>query len=150
MIGPGEETQDLRAKLTEEAVTLAARINAQSEQAERLRDLAERIETRTAEDRSALADLEGVLGEAAQLGLDDLDRRLGGQRLERVAIRLLEEHHGADGEIHYRAWFDLIRDAGYEVSGKNPLGTLLAQLNRSDSVERVGRRTGRYRLRLAA
>lgn len=145
-----EEPGDLRARLTEEATTLSARIRAQLEQAQRLRSLAERIEVRTAEDRHALSDLEGVLGEAAQLGIDDLDRRLGGQRLERVAIRLLRERFDAGQEIHYRAWFDLICEAGYEVSGKNPLGTFLAQLNRSTEVERVGNRSGLYRLRLVA
>jgi hypothetical protein len=150
MSHPREESESLRKRLTQEAAALASCIRAQSEQAERLRALAERIETRTAEDRNALADLEGVLGASAQLGIDDFDRRLGGQRLERVAIRLLEEHPGAAEEIHYRAWFDLIREAGYEISGKNPLGTLLAQLNRSDAVERVGNRTGLYRLRLVA
>lgn len=145
-----EESGTFRARLTEEAATLSARIRAQSDQAQRLRGLAERIEARTAEDRHALSDLEGVLGEAAQLGIDDLDRRLGGQRLERVAIRLLSERFDAGQEIHYRAWFDLIREAGYEVSGKNPLGTFLAQLNRSAAVERVGKRSGLYRLRLVA
>ena len=145
-----EELGTLRARLTEEAAALSARIRAQSEQAQRLRGLAERIEARTSEDRHALSDLEGVLGEAAQLGIDDLDRRLGGQRLERVAIRLLRERSGDGREIHYREWFDLIREAGYEVSGKNPLGTLLAQLNRSTAVERVGNRSGLYRLRLVA
>lgn len=145
-----EEPGDLRARLTEEAAALAARIRAQSEQAQRLRGLAERIEARTAEDRHALGDLEGVLGEAAQLGIDDFDRRLGGQRLERVAIRLLRERFDSGQEIHYREWFDLVREAGYEVSGKNPLGTFLAQLNRSTAVERVGKRSGLYRLRLVA
>ena len=145
-----EEPEDLLARLTEEAAALVARIRAQSEQAQRLRGLAERIETRTAEDRHALSDLEGVLGEAAQLGIDDFDRRLGGQRLERIAIRLLRERVDSGQEIHYREWFDLIREAGYEVSGKNPLGTFLAQLNRSTAVERVGKRSGRYRLCLVA
>jgi hypothetical protein len=145
-----EKLGDFRARLTEEAVTLSARIRAQSEQAQRLRSLAERIEARTAEDRHALRDLEGVLGEAAQLGIDDFDRRLGGQRLERVAIRLLREQFDVGQQIHYRAWFELIREAGYEVTGKNPLGTFLAQLNRSTAVERVGNRSGLYRLRLVA
>jgi hypothetical protein len=67
-----------------------------------------------------------------------------------VAIRLLKEQPEAAAGIHYREWFDLIREAGYQVSGQNPLGTFLAQLNRSSAVERVGSRTGRYRLRLAS
>lgn len=141
---------NLTNALIQEAATLARRIESQTEQAERLRDLAERIEHQTQADLHALHDLEGLLGESTQLRIDDLDKRLGGQRLERVAIRLLKEHPEAAAGIHYREWFDLIRDAGYQVSGRKPLGTFLAQINRSDAVERVGTRTGRYRLRLVA
>lgn len=145
-----EESPNLKDALVAEAAALANRIEAQAEQAERLRSLAERIEQQTEEDRHHLHDLHGILGEAVQLRIDDLDRRLGGQRLERVAIRLLQERPEAAAGIHYREWFDLVREAGYQVSGQNPLGTFLAQLSRSDAVERVGARTGRYRLRLVA
>jgi hypothetical protein len=142
----------VRDGLLREARALAARIQAQAEQADRLRALAARIDGQTAEDRQALQDLEGLLGEATQLGIDDFDQRLGGQRLERVAVRLLREREraGEQVEIHYREWFDLLRSAGHEVAGKNPLGTFLAQLNRSVAIERVGSRTGRYRLRAVA
>jgi hypothetical protein len=145
-----EEPPTLKDALVAEAAALARRIEAQTEQAERLRALAGRIERQTEEDRHALHDLHGILGASVQLRIDDLDRRLGGQRLERVAIRLLKERPEATAGIHYREWFDLIREAGYQVSGQNPLGTFLAQLNRSSAVERVGSRTGRYRLRLAS
>jgi hypothetical protein len=141
---------NLKEALVDEAAALARRIDAQAQQAERLRALAERIERQTEQDRHALHDLHGILGEASQLRIDDLDRRLGGQRLERVAIRILEQRPEAGSGIHYREWFDLIREAGYEISGQNPLGTFLAQLNRSEAIERVGSRTGRYRLRLAS
>ena len=140
----------LKDAVVAEAVALANRIEAQMRQVDRLRVLADRIEQRTTEDRHALHDLEDLLGESTQLRIDDLDKRLGGQRLERVAIRLLEERPRAALGIHYREWFDLVQEAGYQVSGKKPLGTFLAQINRSDAVERVGTRTGRYRLRLVA
>jgi hypothetical protein len=144
------ELPHLKDALVSEAAALAHRIEAQTSQVERLRALADRIERQTAEDRHALHDLHGILGESVQLRIDDLDRWLGGQRLERVAIHLLEGRPDATVGIHYREWFDLIREAGYRVSGQNPLGTFLAQLNRSSAVERVGRRTGRYRLRVAS
>jgi hypothetical protein len=147
---PGNHPQTVNEQLLEEARTLTLRIEAQTEQVERLRILAEKIERKTEEDRDALRDLQGVLGEASQLRIDDLDKRLGGQRLERVAIRLLKDRPEPMEEIHYREWFDLIREAGYKVSGQNPLGTFLAQLNRSDAIERVGHRSGRYRLRIAS
>jgi hypothetical protein len=143
-------TATLKEALLDEASALARRIEVQAEQAQRLRALADRIELQTDQDRDALKDLQGLLGEAAQLRIDDLDRRLGGQRLERVAIRLLEERPDAAAGIHYREWFDLVQEAGYQVSGQDPLGTFLAQLNRSSAVESLGRRTGRYRLRIAS
>lgn len=135
--------------LCQEAAALAQKIVAQAEQADRLRMLAERVDQQSAFDRQNLAELEGVLGDAAQLAIDDLDLRLRGQRLERVAIRILRESPRATADIHYREWFELIRAEGYQVSGRNPLGTFLSQLSRSEAVERVGRRSGRYRLRLA-
>jgi hypothetical protein len=143
------DSNSIRSELVNEARALGARIEAQREQAERLRVLAERIDSQTAVDEAALRDLKGALGEAAQLVIDDLDRRLGGQRLERVAIRLLRDRHGDAVEIHYREWFDLIRDGGYQVNGRDPLSTFLAQLNRSALVESAGPRSGRYRLRAA-
>ena len=148
---PVEELRGpLRDLLLQEAAALTRKIAAQTDQADRLRLLAARVEEQNVLDRQNLAELEAVLGEAAQLAIDDLDQLLRGQRLERVAIRLLRESHGADAVIHYREWFDLLRAEGYRVSGRNPLGTFLSQLNRSNSVERVGRRTGKYRLRVAA
>jgi hypothetical protein len=140
----------LRDLLCQEAAALAQKITAQTEQAERLRGLADRVDAQSAQDRQNLAELEGVLGEASQLVIDDLDRYLRGQRLERVAIRVLQESRGEAAEIHYREWFELVRNEGYQVSGRNPLGTFLSQLNRSSVVEQVGRRSGRYRLCLAA
>jgi hypothetical protein len=132
-----------------EAVALARRIEAQAEQAERLRLLADRISEQTERDRSLLAELEQALGRGVQLSLDDLDGRLRGQRLLDVAIKLLEEQVGRGQEIHYREWFQLLIEHGYRVGGKDPLGTFLAQINRSEAVESLGKRTGRYRLRAA-
>jgi hypothetical protein len=140
----------LKEGLLEEAKALAQRIRAQAEQAERLRLLADRIDARTAEDQLALEELQGVLGVAAQLNIDDLDERLGGRRLERVAIRVLERHAGPGAEIHYREWFNLLAAEGHRVAGRKPIGTFLAQLNRSERITRIGSRTGRYRLRVAA
>jgi hypothetical protein len=143
-------SQTLKHAIADEVLAIKRRIEAQSEQVERLRHLIERIEDKIREDSADLADLQGALGEAAELRIDDLDQRLGGQRLERVAIRLLEEQPQLGSEIHYKEWFDLITEAGYKVTGRNPLGTFLAQLSRSPAIEPIGHRTGRYRLRLLA
>lgn len=135
--------------LLSEAVALARRVEAQAEQAERLRLLADRIDDQTQRERSLLEQLEGALGRSVQLSIDDIDGRLKGQRLLDVAIKLLDEQVGRGQEVHYRDWFQLLQNHGYRVGGKDPLGTFLAQINRAEAVEKVGKRTGRYRLRAA-
>jgi hypothetical protein len=132
-----------------EAVALTRRIEAQAEQAERLRSLADRIDEQTQRDRALLEQLESALGRSVQMSIDDLDGRLRGQRLLDVAVTLLEEKLGKGQDIHYRDWFHLLQSHGYRVGGKDPLGTFLAQINRAEAVESVGKRTGRYRLRVA-
>jgi hypothetical protein len=146
---PNALPDSLDQAMLEEAVALARRIEAQAEQAERLRLLADRVDDQTQRDRSLLSELEGALGRAVQLSLDDLDGRLRGQRLLDVSLKLLEEKLGKGQEIHYRQWFQLLQEHGYRVGGKDPLATFLAQINRSDAVESLGKRTGRYRLRAA-
>lgn len=128
---------------------MAIRVREGRERADRLRALAEHSEAQAARDEQLLAELEAALGLADQLRLDDLDPRLGGQRLEQIAVELLRQQRQFGDTIHYRDWFALIRKAGYEVTGKDPLATFLTQLRRSDSVESVGRRSGLYRLRVA-
>lgn len=145
---PAEESpKNLDEALLSEAIALARRIEAQVEQAERLRHLADRIDDQTYRDRRLLEQLEGALGRSVQLSIDDLDGRLRGQRLLDVAIQLLEEQIGRGQEIHYRDWFQLLQNHGYRVGGKDPLGTFLAQINRAEAVESVGKRSGRYRLK---
>ena len=78
--------------------------------------------------------------------LEDANLRLRGRRLEEVALAVLAEERGAGIEVHYREWFDLLRERGHLVAGKAPINTFLAQINRSRSVEPVGNRSGRYRL----
>lgn len=146
---PGEPSKTLDQALLSEAVALTRRIEAQAEQAERLRLLADRIDDQTQRERSLLEKLESALGRSVQLSIDDIDGRLRGQRLLDVAIKLLEEQVGRGQEVHYRDWFQLLQNHGYRVGGKDPLGTFLAQINRAEVVEKVGKRTGRYRLRAA-
>jgi hypothetical protein len=145
----GEPSKTLDQALLGEAVALARRIEAQAEQAERLRLLADRIDEQTQRERSLLEQLESALGRSVQLSIDDIDGRLRGQRLLDVAIKLLDEQVGRGQPVHYRDWFQLLQSHGYRVGGKDPLGTFLAQINRAEAVEKVGKRTGRYRLRAA-
>lgn len=128
---------------------MAARVREGRQRADRLRALAEHCETQAARDEQLLAELEAALGLATQLRLEDLNSRLGGHRLEEVAVQLLNQERQFGEAIHYREWFALIVRAGYEVAGRDPLATFLAQLRRSEAVEAVGRRSGLYRLRVA-
>ena len=139
----------LDQSLMAEALALARRVEAQVDQAERLRNFADRIEEQTGRDQHLLEELEGALGQAVQMSIDDLDGRLRGQRLQEIAIRVLEEHLGRGSEIHYRQWFALLRDNGYRVAGRDPLATFLSQISRAEAVESAGNRSGRYRLRAA-
>ena len=135
--------------LADEFAHLARRIAEARERAARLRDLCDHLEAQADRDERVLGDLEAALGRAAQLRIEDLDPRLRGHRLEEIAIELLRRQPEF-GAIHYRDWFNLLRRAGHHVAGKDPLATFLAQLNRSTAVERVGHRSGLYRLRNAA
>ncbi len=94
--------------------------------------------------------IDSVLGRSPQLRLEEADLRLRGRRLEEVAIAVLADQRGPEAEVHYRDWFELLRSNGHLVAGKHPLNTFLTQINRSAAIEKVGRRTGRYRLSLAA
>lgn len=135
--------------LRREYRSLEARVAQGRERADRLRELAERAQAQVLGDEKLLRDLAGVLGLSAQTCMDDIDDRLRGQRLREVAIQVLRDRHESGTPIHYRAWFDLVRDQGYAVAGKDPLATFLAQVSRADEIQPVGRRSGLYLLRAA-
>lgn len=136
--------------LAEEYRRLAGQVAEQRERATGLRALADHAEAQADRDERALAEIGSVIGMSAQLCLDDLDPRLRGPRLEAIAVDLLRHEAIATDGIHYREWFALLRRAGHHVAGKDPLATFLAQINRSPVIERLGQRSGRYRLRAVA
>jgi hypothetical protein len=136
--------------LLEERRRLLARLEEEREQLEIVEKLTGNLNERIAGDERLLSDIESALGKNPQLQLADSDLRLRGRRLEAVAIELLAKERGDDAEVHYREWFELLRSHGHLVAGKKPIDTFLAQLGRSENVERMGRRTGLYRLRQSA
>lgn len=125
---------------------LLGRIEQTREQIEGMRKIVEELERRLGQDEHVLREIDEVLGREPQLRLDDAHVRLRGKRLEDVALEVLTEERGANAEVHYREWFELLRQRGLLVAGKEPVNTFLAQINRSGAVERIGRRSGRYRL----
>lgn len=127
---------------------------------ERLVEAQERIEhfeTRAAEARDeakTLSDrmraIEEVAGLAPQLAICNISEELRGERLREVAVDVLRQLAATGDPIHYRAWFQGLVESGFRVSGRDPLATFLTQITRIDQVESVGRRSGLYRLRVAA
>ena len=49
-------------------------------------------------------------------------------------------------ELHYREWYELVRQAGYLVASHDPTAAFLTALTRDPRIERVGARTGIYRI----
>ena len=71
--------------------------------------------------------------------------RLRGPAIRRAAVEVLLAHPDRPQALHYRAWFDALVAAGYEVAGKDPLAVFLTQLGRSPVVRR-GTQSGVYEL----
>jgi len=145
-VSAGEANGDLTTTLRAEYELLCIRVQQQRDQADRFRRLADELEDRTQRDEHLLEELAGVLGVAAQLRIEELSPRLRGQRLQEVAVQVLETHWGVEREIHYREWFDLVQEQGHRIGGKDPLATFLAQVHRAPRVVSSGRRSGRYQL----
>lgn len=93
-----------------------------------------------------IRELGEILEVEDQLSLVDLSDQLRGERLRDVAAEVLWRHHSAGEVVHYKEWFQLVVADGYRIGGKDPSATFLTQVARVESVERVGRRSGLYRL----
>jgi hypothetical protein len=135
--------------IAQEYVSLKKRTIEARQRADRLRALAEHLEEKASEDEHTLGQLEGVLGLSAQLQIEQLDRELGGKRLQEIAVDVLAREIQPGQAVHYRDWYALLCAAGYRARGKDPLASFLAQINRAERIEPVGGRSGRYRLRAA-
>jgi len=135
--------------IAQEYLSLKERIGEARQRADRLRTLAEHLDEQAGRDEHTLRELEGALGLAAQLQIEQLDHELGGKRLQEIAVTVLAREIQPGQAVHYREWYALLCAAGYRARGKDPLASFLAQINRSDRVEAIGGRSGRYRLRAA-
>jgi hypothetical protein len=69
---------------------------------------------------------------------------LRGPSIRETAVRLLIARGGIEA-LHYRAWFQMLADAGYTVAGKDPLAVFLTQISRSPLV-RKSTQSGVYEL----
>ena len=126
-----------------------AQIVSQRERAARLRALSDHLDQQADRDEHLLGELRAALGLDAQLRLDNLDGRLRGRRLREVALDILAREVGPGTPIHYKEWYGLLRAAGFQVGGKDPVATFLTQVQRVPEVERLGHRTGIYQIVVA-
>jgi hypothetical protein len=94
--------------------------------------------------------IEEVASLAPQFAICELSEELRGERLREVALDILKRLSISGDPVHYRAWFQAVMEGGYRVSGRDPLAVFLTQITRIDTVESLGRRSGLYRLRVAA
>jgi hypothetical protein len=94
--------------------------------------------------------IEEVAGLAPQMAFCEISEELRGERLREVALEVLRRLSSPGDPVHYRIWFQALVDSGYRVLGRDPLATFLTQVSRIDRVEKIGRRSGLYRLRVAA
>jgi hypothetical protein len=141
---------ELEEELARQYDELAGRLARNRERAELLQQLADQARQQADSEERLLEELAAGLGRACQLRIEQLDRRLRGQRLQEIAIEILASRLRPGEEIHYRQWFSWVEEEGFKIGGKDPLATFLGQINRSPRVVPVGRRSGLYMLSEAA
>jgi hypothetical protein len=141
---------ELEEELARQYDELAGRLARNRERAELLQQLADQARQQADSEERLLEELAAGLGRACQLRIEQLDRRLRGQRLQEIAIEILAGRLSPGEQIHYRQWFSWVEEEGFKVGGKDPLATFLGQINRSPRVVPVGRRSGLYMLGEAA
>lgn len=141
---------ELEAELGRQYDDLSRRAAEHRQRAEVLQRLADQAMAQAEADERLLNDLAGTLGIACQLRIEQLDRRLRGQRLQEIAVEILASRVEPGQPIHYRQWFEWVESEGFRVQGKDPLASFLGQIARSPRVLSAGRRSGLYMLREAA
>ena len=143
---PAALSAELRAAAEGERAIASERVAALREQARRLRELADHVDLDLAAGARLLRQIDELLGHAPQMSIAEVDDELRGQRLRAVAIQVLKRRKGAGTSVHYREWYALLVEEGHTVAGKDPVATFLTQVSRADEVQRVGHRSGIYRL----
>jgi hypothetical protein len=98
----------------------------------------------------AVREIGELLGIEEQLSINELHDQLRGERLRVVAADVLWRHFREGDVVHYKEWLELVIAEGHRIGGKNPAATFLTQVARVETVERVGRRSGLYKLRVSA
>jgi hypothetical protein len=144
---PNPSNRLLRAAAAEQADLARHRGRLTTERARLLGELRELDEALAAADRrlDVLAQLVGspdapAAAEANTPGpTDDTDSRtvLRGPAIREVAVQVLIARPEQIEALHYRRWYDVVVQAGYQVAGKEPLAVFLTQLSRSPVVRKA-------------
>jgi len=128
------------------------RIEAQQQKAiERLRELEATLE-KLDERLRVLAHIAPGLAEPDATDTTPATQEENGQRdllrgpaIRDVAVRVLRVQSPPLEALHYRRWYELVRAAGYEIAGKDPVAVFLTQLTRSPVI-RKSTQSGVYAL----
>jgi hypothetical protein len=144
-----ELSADFEATAAKERELLLQRYAECKQRAEHYQELA--AEAMHEADRYAktIRELGELLEIEDQLSITELSDELRGQRLREVAADVLWRNFHAGDVVHYKQWLACVVAEGYRIGGKNPTATFLTQVARVESVERLGRRSGLYRLSAA-
>jgi hypothetical protein len=141
-------SQHVQRAVGREREVVVSRLGTLREQSARLHEVVDNVDADVEETARLLRRMDEMLGIASQLSLD-AHGELRGQKLQGIAVELLRQEKGAGVAVHYREWFELLREAGLRIAGKDPLSTFLTQVARAPEVESVRPRSGLYRLRAA-
>lgn len=139
-------SDEFKASAAVERATLLTRYEEARELSEHHAQLAEQAAREAERYAKTIRELGELLEIEDQLSIVQLSDQLRGERLREIATDVLWRHHRAGDIVHYKQWFDLVVADGYRIGGKNPAATFLTQVARVASVERVGRRSGLYKL----
>ena len=129
---------------------LATRLAEVQERAKHFETLASEARDEAKSLADSIHAIEEVVGIAPQLAICEISEELRGERLREVALEVLQRLSVSGDPVHYRIWFDALVQSGYRILGRDPLATFLTQITRIEKVQSVGRRSGLYRLKIAA
>jgi hypothetical protein len=143
---PIDLSEAFRTSATAERVALLERFDESRARSEHHAALAKEAAREAERYAQTIRELGELLGVEDQLSIVDLSEEIRGERLRDIAAEVLWRHHSMGDVVHYKQWFDLVVAEGHRIGGKNPSATFLTQVARVESVERVGRRSGLYKL----
>lgn len=141
MTTPTTSTRFRRAASTERDRLVRQRTKVAAK-AKSVREELEALETETHKLDERIDSLQALIGDRGVQLVErpgprptDEGQALAGSAIRRVAVRVLVDSEHAEAPIHYREWFNLLRDAGYDVAGKRPDAVFLNQIARSPVVK---------------